>query len=188
MILTRSIYLRLAALGLLAVVVQLSFASGVTFWGANPDLAVLVVISLGMLGGSLPGAVAGFAIGLMIDMLLFETLGATSLALLSAGYVAGRYRETLGTPTRSMTVALGGGLTLLAALIFAAIQALLRIGADVSGLVARDIVVTSILGALLILPVHAGVRRLLRPALIDEGTPRASRPVAPAPLDDGLAH
>jgi rod shape-determining protein MreD len=181
MILTRSIYLRLAALGLLTIVIQLSFASGVTVIGANPDFAVLVVISLGLLAGSLPGAVAGFVLGLAIDTLLFETMGATALALLTAGYAAGRYRETLGRPTRLITAGLGGGLTLVSALVFASIQAMLRIGADVSPLVARDIVVTSLLGALLMLPVHAGVRRLLRPALIDATSTRTSRPVAPTP-------
>src|ERR1044072_8606664 len=108
MILTRTIYLRLAALGLLTVLVQLSFASGVTVLGAHPDFAVLVVISLGLLAGSLPGAVAGFVLGLAIDTLLFETLGATALALLTAGYIAGRYRETLGKPTRLGTARPGG--------------------------------------------------------------------------------
>jgi rod shape-determining protein MreD len=179
-ILTRSIYLRLAALGLLTVLVQLSFSSQVTVVGANPDLSVLVVISLGLLAGSLPGAVAGFAIGLLTDLLLFETLGATALALLAAGYAAGRYREAVGPPTRPITALLGGGLTLLSLLVFASIQAMLRIGADVSPLVARDILVTSLLGAALALPVLTGVRRLLRPALIDEASRRASRPVAPA--------
>jgi rod shape-determining protein MreD len=187
MILTRTIYLRLAALGLLTIFLQLSFASGVSVFGAYPDLAVLVVISLGLLAGSLPGAVAGFVLGLAIDTLIFETLGATALALLTAGYVAGRYRETLGRPSRLVTAGLGGGLTLLSALVFASIQAMLRIGADVSPLVARDIFLTGLLGAALMLPVHAGVRRLLRPALIDEAAPRASRPVAPAPLEEGLS-
>jgi rod shape-determining protein MreD len=180
MILTRSITARLVALGVVTAIVQLSFAAKISIFGANPDLAVLVVISIGLLGGSVPGAVAGFSIGLLIDTLLMETMGATALTLLAAGYLAGRYREAVGRPRRGIVAALGGGLTLLAAICFAAIQGLLRVGAEVSPLVARDIIVTSVLGAALAIPVHLGIRRLLRPALIDE-TARASRPVAPNP-------
>ncbi|MBA2523968.1 MAG: rod shape-determining protein MreD [Solirubrobacterales bacterium] len=186
MILTRSIIARLVALGMATAILQLSFAAKLSIFGASPDLAVLVVISLGLLGGSVPGAVAGFSIGLLIDTLLFETMGATALTLLTAGYVAGRYRESVGKPNRTIVAALGGGLTLMAALIFAAIQAMLRVGADVSPLVARDILVTAILGVALALPVHMLIRRILRPALIDEA-PRASRPVTPSAASDSLA-
>ncbi|MFN2612117.1 MAG: rod shape-determining protein MreD [Solirubrobacterales bacterium] len=181
MILTRSITVRLILLGTLTAILQLSFAAKISILGASPDLAALVVISLGLLGGSVSGAVAGFSIGLLIDTLLLETMGATALSLLAVGYVAGRYREAVGRPTRGVTAALGGGLTMMAALCFAAIQAMLRIGAEVSPLVARDIIVISLLGAALAVPVHAAIRLLLRPALIDEAAPRASRPAAPSP-------
>lgn len=185
MILTRSILARLILLGIAAAILQLSFAAKITILGASPDLAVLVVMSLGLLGGSVPGAVAGFSIGLLIDTLLLETMGATAITLLTVGYVAGRYREVVGPPTRGVTASLGGGLTLMAAVLFAAIQVLLRVGADVSPLVARDIIVTSLLGAALAIPVHWAIRRLMRPALIDEAGPRASRPVAPSPAAEG---
>jgi hypothetical protein len=117
-----------------------------------------------------------------IDMLSFQTLGATALTLLAVGYLAGRYRETLGLPNRGSTVALAGGLTLMAALLFASIQVLLRVGADVSPLVIRDMVIVILLGMALALPVFALVRRLLRSALIEDQT-RARRPVAPAPIE-----
>jgi len=48
-----------------------------------------LVVSLGLLGGSMTGAVAGFSIGLLVDGLMVEALGATSLVLLSTGYLAG---------------------------------------------------------------------------------------------------
>lgn len=174
---------RLAVLALVTAIAQLSFFAQITILGSSPDFALLVVMSLGLLGGSVPGAVSGFSIGLLIDMLSFETLGATALTLLTVGYLAGRYRETLGRPTRGATALLGGGLTLTAALLFAGIQVLLRVGADVSPIVARDMVVVSLLGAALAVPVLAGVRRLLRPALIED-RPRSSRPVAPAPVEN----
>ena len=118
MILTPPIILRLAAIAVFTAIAQLSFFAQLDFWGASPDAALLVVMSLALLGGSMPGAVSGFSIGLLIDMLSFQTLGATALTLLTVGYLAGRYRETLGLPNRGSTVALAGALTLMAALLF----------------------------------------------------------------------
>jgi rod shape-determining protein MreD len=182
MILTPPILLRLSAIAVFTAIAQLSFFAQLNFWDTSPDFALLVVLSLGLLGGSVPGAVSGFSIGLLIDMLSFQTLGATALTLLAVGYLAGRYRETLGRPTRWAVVGLGAALTLMGALLFAAIQLLLRVGAEISPLVIRDMVIVTILGAILALPVFAGMRRLLRSALIEDQT-RASRPVAPAPLE-----
>jgi hypothetical protein len=48
---------------------------------------------------------------------------------------------------------------------FAAVSLMLDIGARVSPLVLRDMVVTTLLNALLALPVFTGSRRLLRPSL-----------------------
>jgi rod shape-determining protein MreD len=181
MIVTPPILLRLALLALCTAIVELSFTAQTSVLGATPDLAVLVVMSLGLLGGSATGAVCGFSIGILIDTLMLETLGATALTLIAVGYVAGRYRETVGHPTRGVTALLGGGLTLSAALCFAFIQLMLGVGATVSPLVVRDIVVASVLGAVFAVPVHALIRRLLRPALIED-RPRSSRPVAPTPV------
>ena len=95
-------------------------------------------MSLGLLGGSVTGAVAGFSIGLLIDCLLLQTLGAFALALLAVGYVAGRYRENVGRPIRGAVPLLGAGLTLLGVVAFAAIQVGTGVEADVSTLVIRD--------------------------------------------------
>ncbi|MGZ5340307.1 MAG: rod shape-determining protein MreD [Solirubrobacterales bacterium] len=183
MILTWRIMVRLGLLALFTVMAELSFFGKLSILGTSPDFATLVVMSLGLLGGSVTGAVAGFSIGLLIDTLTLETLGATALTLIAVGYLAGRYRESLGVPNRGTTALLGGGLTMVAWLCFAFLQLMLGLEADVSPLGGRDIVVASLLGALLAVPVQAGVRRLLRPALIDEDRPRASRPVAPTAVE-----
>ena len=51
------------------------------------------MLSVGLLGGPIAGAIAGFSIGLVADMALVQTLGVTSLLLTGVGYLAGRYRE-----------------------------------------------------------------------------------------------
>jgi rod shape-determining protein MreD len=178
LILTRGIVLRLVALGLIVALAQVSCFAKMDVFGTSPDVALLVVVSLGLIGGSLTGAVAGFSIGLLIDCLLLQDLGAFALTMLSVGYVAGRYRENVGRPTRGAAALLGASLTLLGALIFAAIQVGTGIDANVSFGVVRDAVFKSAIGAALMIPVLWLVRLTLRPALIDERR-TARRAVAP---------
>jgi rod shape-determining protein MreD len=178
-ILTTGIMVRLAVLGAFVAIAQIVCFSKMDIFGTSPDIALLVVISLGALGGSLTGAVAGFSIGLFIDCLLLQTLGAFALTMLSVGYVAGRYRETVGPPTRAAVVLLGGGLTLLGAVVIAAIQIGTGIDATVSFLVVRDALIKSAIGAVLAIPVLWIVRLVVRSALVDERRAARRRPVAP---------
>ena len=182
MILTRWIWVRLAAMVLFTALAQVTFFSKIELLGASPDGAVLVVIALGLLGGSVAGAVGGFGIGLLVDCLLMQTLGGFAAALMAAGYVAGRYRENVGPPTRGALPFLGGGITLFGALAFAAIQVGTGVDADVSTLVLRDAVLKTLIGAALAFPVFHLVKLLLRPALIDERR-RARRPVTTRPVE-----
>jgi rod shape-determining protein MreD len=177
-ILTPGIMARLAVLGAFTAVAQVVCFSKMDVFGSSPDVALLVVFSIGVLGGSLTGAVVGFSVGLLIDCLLLETLGGFALTLLTVGYVAGRYRETVGRPARGAVPLLGGGLTLLGALVIAAIQVGTGIDANVSALVLRDAVIKSVIGAALAIPVLLLVRLTVRSALVDErrGTRRATVP------------
>jgi rod shape-determining protein MreD len=183
-ILTPGTIARLAVLGALVAVAQVVCFSKMDVFGTSPDIALLVVFSVGILGGSLTGAVTGFSVGLLLDCLLLETMGAFALTLLSVGYVAGRYRETLGRPTRAAVALLGGSLTLLGAIVIAAIQIGTGIDANVSFLVVRDALIKSLIGALLAIPVLWIVRLVVRSALVDErrGARRtpAARPVESA--------
>ena len=85
----------------------------------------LVVVSLGLLGGGMVGAVCGFTGGLLLDSALLQTLGVSSLVLLSAGYLAGRYREGAEISNSLIPPLLAGALTTGAAAGFAAIQLML---------------------------------------------------------------
>jgi rod shape-determining protein MreD len=184
MILTRGIIARLAVLGMLVAVAQVVCFSKMDVFGASPDVAILVVISVGLLGGSLSGAVTGFSIGLLIDCLLLETLGGFALTMLTVGYVAGRYREAVGRPTRAAVALLGGALTLLGAMVIAAIQIGTGIDANVSFLVVRDAIVKSLIGAALAIPVLLLVRLVVRSSLVDERR-AARRTPAPRAVESG---
>lgn len=175
MIVTPSIFGRLTALIVLAVVFQLSFLSELRIAGTQPDILPVLVVALGLLGGSVMGAGAGFSVGLLIDLLLVHTLGASSLVYIAVGYLAGRIREVYDVRASSLTPPLvAGSLTLVAVTGFAVLQFLLGFDAQVSALVIRDMLVKSILAIFLMVPVLALTRRLVRPALIDE-QPRVRR-------------
>ncbi|MGZ5311803.1 MAG: rod shape-determining protein MreD [Solirubrobacterales bacterium] len=178
MILTPWIVVRLCLLGLLTALVQVTFFAKIELFGASPDGAALVVMTLGLLGGSVTGAVSGFSIGLVIDCLLFQTLGAFAATYMCVGYVGGRYRETTGQPTRAGVALLGGGLTLLAALAFAAIQIGTGVDGNVSARLVGEAAVKTLLGCLLALPVYLLVRLALRAAVIDDRPP-GRRPLTP---------
>jgi rod shape-determining protein MreD len=173
MILTPKIFARIAAIGLVAVLLQLSFFSQMELFHVSPDILPALVVCLALLGGSLTGAVTGFSIGLFLDCLLVEALGVSSLVLLSVGYLAGLFRERFEVHSSLVPALLCMGLTLVAELGFAAIQLLLGIDAPVSLLIVRDMLLKSVYAFFLGWPIYLLMRRLLRPALVEE--PRVQR-------------
>jgi rod shape-determining protein MreD len=167
-ILTPKIVIRITLIGLLGVLLQLSFFSQVELFHVSPDILPALVVCLALLGGSLTGAVAGFSIGLFLDCLLVEALGVSSLVLLGVGYVAGLYRERFEIHNTLTPAVLCMALTLAAELGFAAIQLLLGIDAPVSLLIVRDMLLKSVYAFFLGWPIYLIVRRALRPALVEE--------------------
>jgi rod shape-determining protein MreD len=123
------------------------------------------VAAIAYYGGSVPGSAAGFAAGLLLDLLSGATMGASSLVLTAVGYGVGRFREVRDPSHGLLPVAVGSVATASWVVAFAAVALMLDIGARVSPLVIREMVVTVLLSALLALPVFAGCRRLLRPSL-----------------------
>lgn len=177
MIVTPKILARIVAIVVLGVVLQLSFFSRVALFHVSPDILPALVVSLGLLGGTMTGVVTGFSIGFLLDCLLIQPLGASSLVLLSTGYLAGLFRERFEIHSPLVPPLLCMGLTLFAELGFGAVQLMLGIDAPVSGLVVRDMLIKSIFAFFLGWPIYLGVRRALRPALVEDSTVRRrSRP------------
>lgn len=175
MIITPQILGRIVLIVMVAMLLQLSFFSKIELLQTSPDILPAVVVVLGLLGGSLAGAVSGFAIGLLLDCLIVEALGASSLVLLSVGYLAGLYRERFEVGNSLIPPLLCMGLTLAAELSFAAVQLMLGVDAEVSALVMRDVLVKSIYAFFLGVPIYLGIRRALRPALITDQVVRRRR-------------
>lgn len=175
MILTPKILVRLVAIVVLGVLLQLSFFSQVALFHVSPDLLPVLVVSLGLLGGSMTGAVTGFSVGFLLDCLLVEPLGGASLVLLATGYLAGAFRERFEIHSALVPPLLCAGLTLFAELGFGAIELMLGVDSSVSGLVVRDLLIKAVYAFVLGWPIYLGLKRLLRPALVEEPTVRRPR-------------
>jgi rod shape-determining protein MreD len=166
---------RLFLIGFLAVVVQEACVSQVTVFGVSADLTVLVVMSAGLLAGSMAGAVMGFGVGMLVDLVLVQTLGITSLLYIAIGYWSGRLRELRDPAHGLVPLALGAAATALAGFGMAIIQFLLGVDAPVSLVLLQQIFVTILVNTLISLPVYALVRRVLKPALPEDPRRRRRR-------------
>jgi rod shape-determining protein MreD len=175
MIVTPKIFVRLAAIAILAVLLQLSFFSRVEFLHTSADILPVVAVSLGLLGGSMSGAVAGFSLGFLVDCLVVAPLGGSSLVLLGVGYLAGLFRERFDIHSALLPPLICMALTLVAEIGFAVVQVMLGVDAPVSVLVVRDTLLKSIYAFFLAWPIYFGLRRVLRPALVDEPKPARRR-------------
>lgn len=150
--------LRGSAVVFVAAMLQGVLVTSLIVGGGAADLLLVVVVALGMLRGSVAGAVYGFCGGLVLDLLTLDTLGLTSLVLTLAGFWAGRYAETTGAGRRLAPFIAVGVITALAGLFAFVLHYLLD-----EEVVARDALLTAlapmvVLNLALALPVYAFVR------------------------------
>ena len=101
MTITSASIVRLALLGLVGGLFQLSVVSQVTVFGVPADLTPLMVAACGLIAGSMTGAVFGFCLGLFIDVSLYQTLGVSSLVFTASATAAGASASCATRPTAS---------------------------------------------------------------------------------------
>jgi rod shape-determining protein MreD len=170
-----SLLVRVAALAVAVVFLQIGVVSEVPVFGVTIDLSPLVVAFIGLLCGSVLGAIAGFGMGLLVDLTLVQTLGLTSLIFTVIGYSAGRLRE-LRDPRAALTPLLVGAAAAAASTIgYSLVEFLLGVDAPVSFQLLRQIVLGVAVDSVVALPVWALVRRCLEPALPDDPRRRRRR-------------
>ncbi|HET9721305.1 MAG TPA: rod shape-determining protein MreD [Solirubrobacteraceae bacterium] len=167
--------LRIAIVSILAVIIQETVVSQITVFGVTADLTPLVVVSIGLLCGSMAGAAAGFGVGLLVDLTLVQTLGITSLLFIVIGYWSGRLRELRDPSHGLIPLALGAAGTAAAGVGMAVIQFLLGVDAPVSLLLLQQIFLTVLVNTLIALPVYEIVRRVLHRALPEDPRRRRRR-------------
>jgi rod shape-determining protein MreD len=143
-----------------ALLLQVTVLARLSFLGAKPDLVLVAVVCFALSDGPGVGMGAGFGVGLFADLLGSHTLGLLALILCVVGYAAGvirSYFDRLSTFTPMLVV---GGLSAVAALVYAGLGALLG-DPRVSGEpVVRSLVLTSLYDVFLTPFVFAAVTAL----------------------------
>jgi rod shape-determining protein MreD len=167
--------LRLVAVAFVSCLLQLVLVSQISVLGATADLTPLVVASVGFLCGAVPGSALGFGVGLFLDLAFVQTLGISSLLFTLIGYGAGRLRE-LRAPEAPLTpIALGAAATAIALVGYGVIEFTLGVNTPVSFALLGTIIESTIVNAVIALPVYAVVRRCLIGALPDDPRRRRRR-------------
>jgi rod shape-determining protein MreD len=166
---------RILVLAVAVVFFQTGVVSEVPVLGVNVDLSPLLVAFMGLICGSTLGALAGFGVGLLVDLALVQTLGVTSLIFTLIGYWAGRLRE-LRDPQAALTPLLVGAAASAASMIgYSIIEFLLGVDAPVSVDLVRQIVLGVFVNTIVALPTWALVRRSLEGGLPEDPRRRRRR-------------
>lgn len=87
--------IRVLALLVATLVLELTFSAEVSLAGVHPDLMLLLAVAAGLVGGEERGAIVGFGAGLAADLFLQLPFGLSALTLALVGYAVGTLREAL---------------------------------------------------------------------------------------------
>ncbi|WGL53575.1 rod shape-determining protein MreD [Nocardioides sp. BP30] len=112
-----------------ALLLQVSLFDAFAWQGVVPDLVLMVVVAAALSRGCQTGMVLGFAAGLLMDLAppADHLAGRWALALMIAGYVAGRVRQDAGRASVVAVMATMAACSLVATTVF-----------GLSGMVLRD--------------------------------------------------
>jgi rod shape-determining protein MreD len=166
---------RLAAFAFIVVFFQIGVVAELPVFGVNADVCSLLVAFVGLLCGSTIGAATGFAVGLLVDLTLLQTLGLSSLVFTLVGYWCGRLRE-LRDPQGPLTPLIVGAAASAVSLFgYSLMEFMLGVDAPVSFELLGQIVLGVLVNTVLALPMWALTRRVLDSALPEDPRRRRRR-------------
>ena len=152
----------IAAMAVAAVLLQISVMPYVNVADGIPDLIAPTVVVVGLLRGTLVGAVTGFSAGLLVELTApVGTLGVLSLLYLVVGAWCGRYCEREESSGLLAPLVLSVAAAFVVQMGYMLFQVLLGNRMPASEFVAQVLFPTLALTALLSPPVLLVARRLL---------------------------
>jgi rod shape-determining protein MreD len=152
-----------AAAMFVAAIVQVTILNDIALFHGAPDLVLVTLVAVALLRGTIFGAAAGFAVGLVVDTATLQTLGVTSLLLTIAGYWIGRYGETTGRDRTHAPFVSVGVVTILYSIGTLVLHYMLGDPASAHRVLVDALPFEFLFNLLLTLPVYALARRLFRP-------------------------
>jgi rod shape-determining protein MreD len=157
-----------AAFVFVAALLQVTLFASMDVAGGTADVLLLSLLAIALLRGAVPGAVAGFFAGVLVDVMTLDTLGVSALLYALAGYWTGRYGETTGRDRAHAPLL--AVLVLTVAIAYAGFGLHFLLGEAVSARRAllETLVPGLALNLLLGAPVFALCRALLRRATVSE--------------------
>jgi rod shape-determining protein MreD len=152
------------------VILQVAVTPQIYPLGGGPDMIAILVVALALWRGLELAAVAGFAGGLLLDAVLYQHLGMTSLAYLACAWAvttfSGRGEAGAGmlepAPPRPLPWVIAGAVLVEVGLV--AFQVLVGNGYEIGYLLWHQIVPSILQTTLLALILLPLLRRLFRPS------------------------
>jgi rod shape-determining protein MreD len=167
---TPKVWGRVALVALVALLAQVGVLDQIVVLGAHPDVMVVLAGAAGAVGGPSRGAMIGFVLGLVADLVVPTTYGLSSLTFVLVGFAAGLVRSLPGDRDgRSVQVATCVAASAVGTLLYALLGALLGQSVSLGQQVVYATLVVTV-GAVVLGVVASGVMRwALRGA--DRGEP-----------------
>jgi rod shape-determining protein MreD len=154
---------KVAAIVFVAAIVQVALVASLIVFDGTADLLLVSLVAIALLRGSITGAVAGFAGGLLVDVATLGTLGVNALLLAVAGFWAGRYGETTGRDRSHAPLLAVAVISILVAVAGYLLHFLLGEALSARHALVTTLIPGAVLNLLLCAPVYTVCRRLLRP-------------------------
>lgn len=146
----------------LAAIVQASIAPHLAVFGVVPNFLFLVVVSLALVEGPVAGCSAGFAGGLLFDLIGTHPVGPYALVLCTVGYVAGLLQANLFAEGWRLPVTVVAVASLISEIAYGIILAVISAGVGFWQPLWRVMLPTALYTTVLAVLTYPWLARLLR--------------------------
>jgi rod shape-determining protein MreD len=152
--------LALAAVVLVALLLESTVLAPVRVGGVGPDLLVVAVVAVGLASGAVSGALFGFWAGLLADLLLDLPVGVSALVYTVVGYTVGTLRAYMVSGSAMMPAMLSAAASVASALLSGLILRLLDFSGFTWVFLARSAALAAMFNLLVTPVVYPWVRNL----------------------------
>ena len=145
-------WVRLPLVTLIALAIQLSLFTDLRPFDALADIMLLLVLAAGMVAGPRDGALCGFFIGLVYDLMLRTPFGLSALAYALIGYAAGYLQAVVSSAPWWIGMLIMGAASAVSVAIYASIGTVFGLRDAVNFHLVTVMVVVGVVNLLLAVP------------------------------------